>query len=86
MAVEGKALSSPRGIGKPVPSESLSSEPCNVSSRVLCDVPSTAEPGAPYPPSLLYSATLLGMPPPQALIYSLTVYLPSTSPIILLPL
>ena len=46
----------------------------------LCESPSPAEPRALYPPSLLYSATLPGMPPPQALIYSLTASPPSTSP------
>ena len=101
------------GIGKPVPSESPSSEPCEGRARALrciepvlceppspalCDVPSPTEPvilrsstssilpEALYPPSSLYSATLLGMPLSQALIYSLTVYPPSASPIILLPL
>ena len=50
MAVEGKALGLPRGgIGEPVPSES----------------PSTAEPGALYPPSLLYTAALFRMPSPK---------------------
>lgn len=33
LAVEGKALGSPRGIWKPVPCESPSSEPCDVSSQ-----------------------------------------------------
>ena len=38
MAVEGKALGSPRGgFGKPVPSESPSSEPCDVSRTALCE-------------------------------------------------
>ena len=72
------------GIGKHRAHRAPSTEPCNVSSRVLCDVPSTAEPailrsstssilsGSLYPPSSLYSATLLGMPLSQALTYSLT--------------
>ena len=82
LAVEGKALGSPRGaLGSTAPS----GVPSPAEPAILRSSTSSILSGSLYPPSLLYSATLLGMPPPQALIYSLTASPPSGSSIILLP-
>ena len=77
LAMEGKALASPRGgLGSLVPNESQSTaEPTILRSSTPFILPRPL-----YPPSLLYLATLFRMPAPQALIYSLTVYPPSTAP------